>query len=61
MSVARTTQPQPPRATYQDVLDAPAHLVAEIIDGTLYTHAAGHAARPRKLGSGSKDRDSLRR
>ena len=38
MSVARTTQQQPPRATYQDVLDAPAHLVAEIIDGTLYTH-----------------------
>ena len=26
------------RATYQDVLDAPAHQVAEIIDGTLYTH-----------------------
>ena len=38
MSVARTTQQQPPRATYQDVLDAPAHLVAEIINGTLYTH-----------------------
>ena len=29
---------QPRRATYQDVLDAPAHLVAEIIDGTLHTH-----------------------
>ena len=26
------------RATYQDVLDAPAHLIAEIIDGTLHTH-----------------------
>ena len=26
------------RATYQDVLDAPAHQVAEIIDGLLYTH-----------------------
>ena len=26
------------RATYQDVLDAPEHVVAEIIDGTLYTH-----------------------
>ena len=25
------------RATYQDVLDAPAHRVAEIVDGTLYT------------------------
>jgi len=26
------------RATYQDVLDAPAHLVAEIVGGTLHTH-----------------------
>ena len=26
------------RATYQDVLDAPAHQVAEIINGTLHTH-----------------------
>ena len=26
------------RATYQDVLDAPAHRVAEIVDGTLHTH-----------------------
>ena len=25
-------------ATYQDALDAPAHRVAEIVDGTLYTH-----------------------
>ena len=27
-----------PRATYQDVLDAPPHRVAEIVDGTLYTN-----------------------
>ena len=27
-----------PRATYQDVLDAPPHKVAEVVDGTLYTH-----------------------
>ena len=36
----------PRRATYQDVLDAPAHRVAEIVDGTLHTHprpAALHA------------------
>ena len=26
------------RAAYQDVLDAPAHLVAEVLDGTLHTH-----------------------
>ena len=25
------------RATYQDILDAPEHMVAEIVDGTLYT------------------------
>ena len=34
------------RATYQDVLDAPAHRVAEIVDGTLHTHprpASPHA------------------
>ena len=34
------------RATYQDVLDAPAHQVAEIVDGTLHTHprpAPAHA------------------
>ena len=28
----------PKFATYDDVLDAPEHLVAEILDGTLYTH-----------------------
>ena len=28
--------PRTPRATYQDVLDAPEHRVAEIVDGTLY-------------------------
>ena len=32
-------QPQPrARATYQDVLDAPPHKVAEIVNGRLYTH-----------------------
>ena len=43
MNVARPAQ-QPRRATYQDVLDAPAHLVAEIINGTLHTHP--HPAMP---------------
>lgn len=28
----------PRRASYQDVLDAPEHLVAEIVDGVLHTH-----------------------
>jgi Uma2 family endonuclease len=32
------------RATYQDVLDAPVHMVAEVVDGELYTHP-----RPRPL------------
>ena len=41
------------RATYQDVLDAPAHQVAEIVDGTLYTHprpAPPHAVATSRLG-----------
>ncbi len=43
-----------PRATYQDVLDAPAHKVAEVVDGTLYTHsrpASPHAFAYSGLGS----------
>ena len=39
------------RATYQDVLDAPAHRVAEIIDGTLYTHP--RPSMPHALASSS--------
>ena len=41
------------RATYQDVLDAPPHLVAEVINGTLYTHprpALRHARAASALG-----------
>ena len=41
------------RATYQDVLDAPAHLVAEVINGTLHTHprpASQHALAASNLG-----------
>ena len=41
------------RATYQDVLDAPAHQVAEIVDGTLHTHprpAMPHARASSVLG-----------
>ena len=38
-TAARKAESTPaPRATYQDVLDAPAHQVAEIVDGTLHTH-----------------------
>ena len=50
---AATTSTAARRATYQDVLDAPAHLVAEIIDGTLYTHprpAPRHAVVSTVLG-----------
>ena len=42
-----------PRATYQDVLDAPEHRVAEIVDGTLYTQprpAPPHARASSVLG-----------
>ena len=41
------------RATYQDVLDAPAHQVAEVVDGTLHTHprpAMPHARASSMLG-----------
>ena len=38
MAVSRREALAPRRATYQDVLDAPAHQVAEIVDGTLHTH-----------------------
>lgn len=47
------SQPAPRPATYQDVLDAPAHLVAELIGGELYTHprpAPRHAAAASVLG-----------
>ena len=42
------------RATYHDMLDAPPHMVAEIIDGTLFTHprpASLHARACYELGS----------
>jgi len=42
-----------PRATYQDVLDAPEHMVAEVIDGTLHTQprpAARHVLTASTLG-----------
>ena len=43
----------PARATYRDVLDAPAHRVAEIVGGTLYTNprpALPHALATSSLG-----------
>ncbi len=45
------TVPSSPRATYQDVLNAPPHVVAEIIDGTLYTHP-----RPKPIHAVAKSR-----
>ena len=41
-------------AAYQDVLDAPPHKVAEIVEGTLYTHprpALHHAIASSVLGT----------
>ncbi len=32
------TESSAPRATYQGVLDAPPHIVSEVVDGKLYTH-----------------------
>lgn len=43
----------PGKATYQDILDAPPHMVAEIINGTLHTHprpAPPHAVAGTELG-----------
>ena len=48
-----STAERRPRATYQDVLDAPENRVAEIVDGTLYTHprpAMRHARAGSSLG-----------
>ena len=42
------------RATYQDVLDAPVHKVAEVVDGELYTHprpGPRHASASSVVGS----------
>ncbi len=53
-AVARRGKPGAPRrATYRDVLDSPAHRVAEIVDGTLHTQprpAAPHALASSRLG-----------
>ena len=52
---AKTRSSESPcRATYQDVLDAPEHVVAEIVDGVLHTHprpAPLHAYAYSKLGA----------
>ena len=39
------------RATYQDVIDAPMHMVAEVVDGSLHTHP--RPAMPHALASSS--------
>ena len=49
----RGDSPPRPRATYQDVLDAPPHRVAEVVDGVLYTNprpALPHARASSSLG-----------
>ena len=52
---ARMGQASKKMSTYQDVCEAPAHLVAEVIDGQLETHprpAAPHACAASVLGIG---------
>ena len=52
-AVQQDESPAPRRATYQDVLDATPHRVAEIVDGTLHTHprpAIPHARASSSLG-----------
>ena len=53
MAASRSEALAPRRATYQDILDAPAHRVAEIINGSLHTHprpATRHARASSVLG-----------
>ena len=53
-SARRAKSDARPRAGYRDVLDAPTHRVAEVVDGTLYTHprpAAPHALATSSLGT----------
>ena len=38
MDIEQKVKQKPRRATYQDVLDAPSHKVAEVVHGRLYTH-----------------------
>ena len=55
-TAARKPEPtQTPRATYQDVIDAPAHRIAEIVGGTLYTHP--RPAMPHALASSALQSD----
>ncbi len=52
-SQTANSEPTSTRATYQDVLNAPPHMVAEIVDGTLYTHprpSPRHALASSELG-----------
>ena len=52
-TAARRRDSGPQRATYQDVLDAPPHRVAEIVDGVLHTNprpAMPHALATSSLG-----------
>ena len=54
MAASPTEARAPRQATYQDVLDSAAHLVAEIINGALHTHprpAPAHAIASSALGS----------
>lgn len=37
-SQTATAESESPQATYQDVLDTPFHMIAEIVDGSLYTN-----------------------
>jgi len=53
MAVVTPEARAPRQAAYQDVLDAPPHLVAEIINGMLHTHprpAPAHALAASSLG-----------
>ncbi|MCY3875514.1 MAG: hypothetical protein OXF88_14635 [Rhodobacteraceae bacterium] len=57
---AQTRRRETRRATYQDVLDAPPHKIAEVIAGTLHTHPRPAANTCLgKLGIRDKDRFAI--
>jgi Uma2 family endonuclease len=45
------SKPQLRPATYQDILDAPPHMVAEIVHGALHLHPRPHPRHARAVGS----------
>ena len=46
LSIARKLPETPRKATYQDVLDAPENMIAQLVDGELYLRDTCRSSRP---------------